>query len=238
MLKEIKEINTNYSEKQKEILKRIKDGLNKDFLDKYFKKTYVKAVRPDYRYGWLSWLQLDFRDENLERMYPFIGLQIYLYQIHISDIGLGVSKNLEDINKQENIFPYDYNVNGNKYYLIAKNNKIEIDLDLKTGNLIKREFDDNGELVCNELQIWFCQLGIDHNGIDVCGLCNHYLYEFNKKMVLDKTKDFEIVKAYFEDLKNKSLVSNEIKLSSSVDETDFNNIMHEIKRMIGNYKLI
>ena len=58
-------------------------------VNEYFKR--YKISHGAGRYNWLRWLYLEFVEDLKLRLYPYIGLQIYLYAVNINDIGIEAS---------------------------------------------------------------------------------------------------------------------------------------------------
>ena len=198
-------------------------------LKECFKKYANKGLRKDFRYGWLRWLHIEFVDELSNQLKPYIGLQIYPYSICINDIGNLLEDeiiiNNDMLEKKKNIFPYDcdnsignfeYHKGNRKYYLIGRN----MDIDLLTGNIMQKN------VPVNKLQIWLCQKGYDHIGIQEYGLSNDYLKKFYESVYKNGKKDYEMIKKYYNSLLDERLVSKEIKADN------YDEIAKEIKSMI------
>ena len=171
----------------------------------------VKSVPNEkWRYYGQCWLQFNFKD--LERFKPYIGLQIYPYFIDIEEIFKGEEK-VKEKSEPKNVFPYDYE-ESDYYYQVGKN----MDIDITTGNIIKKE-DTN-----NKIQIWFCQEGIGHIGIQYDGCDKEKgdknLIEFRKEIKKTKMKKYNYIIDYYQNLLNDKLVYDEIVFANEYDKIE------------------
>ena len=115
----------------------------------YFKKNEREFMdnskHEDWRYNWLKWIKFEFNDDtkkNLGKLYfedNYIGIQVYPYFVKCKEICKDEDLEVQKSDK----FPYT----KKEYVSICGNEDSGMDVDSKTGNIMKKDNKDDVQIM-------------------------------------------------------------------------------------------